>query len=167
MRMCLIPQAIDQDPYFRVTRDVAPRLGYLKPALIHSKFFPALQGHKTKMSGSVGTSSIFVTDTDEVIESKIMKHCFSGGKDNIEEHRKYGANLNVDVAYEYLRYMMEDDEELEKIGNKYKKGELLTGEVKKILIGELKHIIHNHQVQKSLVTDEIVKQFMDPTRFKK
>lgn len=166
MRMCLIPQAIDQDPYFRVTRDVAPRLGYLKPALIHSKFFPALQGHKTKMSGSVGTSSIFVTDTDEVIESKIMKHCFSGGKDNIEEHRKYGANLNVDVAYEYLRYMMEDDEELEKIGNKYKKGELLTGEVKKILIGELKHIIHNHQVQKSLVTDEMVKQFMDPTRFK-
>jgi tryptophanyl-tRNA synthetase len=39
---CLIPCAIDQDPYFRMTRDVAPRLGYLKPALIHSKFFPAL-----------------------------------------------------------------------------------------------------------------------------
>ena len=40
---CLIPCAIDQDPYFRMTRDVAPRLGYLKPALIHSTFFPALQ----------------------------------------------------------------------------------------------------------------------------
>ena len=37
-------QAIDQDPYFRVTRDVAPRLGWKKPALVHSKFFPALQG---------------------------------------------------------------------------------------------------------------------------
>ena len=24
---CLIPCAIDQDPYFRMTRDVAPRLG--------------------------------------------------------------------------------------------------------------------------------------------
>jgi len=46
---CLIPCAIDQDPYFRLTRDVAPRLGYLKPALIHSKFFPALQGPQTKM----------------------------------------------------------------------------------------------------------------------
>lgn len=32
-----------QDPYFRMTRDVAPRLGYYKPALIESKFFPALQ----------------------------------------------------------------------------------------------------------------------------
>lgn len=40
---CLIPCAIDQDPYFRMTRDVAPRLGQQKPALIESRFFPALQ----------------------------------------------------------------------------------------------------------------------------
>jgi hypothetical protein len=32
-----------QDPYFRMTRDVAPRIGYQKPALIESLFFPALQ----------------------------------------------------------------------------------------------------------------------------
>ena len=32
-----------QDPYFRMTRDVAPKLGYIKPALIESSFFPALQ----------------------------------------------------------------------------------------------------------------------------
>jgi len=32
-----------QDPYFRMTRDVAPRLKFPKPALIHSKFIPALQ----------------------------------------------------------------------------------------------------------------------------
>jgi tryptophanyl-tRNA synthetase len=47
---CLIPCAIDQDPYFRMTRDVAPRLRYMKPALLHSKFFPALQGENTKVS---------------------------------------------------------------------------------------------------------------------
>ena len=29
----------------RMTRDVAPRLGYLKPALLHSSFFPAMQAH--------------------------------------------------------------------------------------------------------------------------
>ncbi len=40
---CLIPCAIDQDPYFRMTRDVAPKLGQFKPALIMSEFFPALQ----------------------------------------------------------------------------------------------------------------------------
>uniref|UniRef100_A0A1X7UBG2 Tryptophanyl-tRNA synthetase n=1 Tax=Amphimedon queenslandica TaxID=400682 RepID=A0A1X7UBG2_AMPQE len=32
---CLIPCAIGQDPYFCMTRDVAPRLGYHKPALLH------------------------------------------------------------------------------------------------------------------------------------
>ena len=35
-----------------MTREVAPKLGYRKPALIHSKFFPALQGAGTKMSAS-------------------------------------------------------------------------------------------------------------------
>lgn len=40
---CLIPCAIDQDAYFRMTRDVAPRLGCKKPSLIHSKFFPGLE----------------------------------------------------------------------------------------------------------------------------
>merc|ERR1719360_406704 len=59
---CLIPCAIDQDPYFRLTRDVAAKLKYPKPALIHSKFFPALQGPGTKMSASIANSAIFITD---------------------------------------------------------------------------------------------------------
>ncbi|CAN0404194.1 unnamed protein product, partial [Scytosiphon promiscuus] len=42
-RPCLIPCAIDQDAYFRMTRDVAPRMKLKKPALIHSRFFPGLQ----------------------------------------------------------------------------------------------------------------------------
>ena len=60
---CLIPQAIDQDPYFRMTRDVAEKLGFRKPSCFHSKFFPALQGPKSKMNASVKDSAIFVTDT--------------------------------------------------------------------------------------------------------
>lgn len=40
---CLIPCAIDQDPYFRMTRDAAPRIGGYKPALVESRFFPALK----------------------------------------------------------------------------------------------------------------------------
>lgn len=59
----LIPCAIDQDPYFRVCRDVAPKLGYCKPALIHAKFFPALQGPGSKMSASIDSSAIFMNDT--------------------------------------------------------------------------------------------------------
>lgn len=112
---CLIPQAIDQDPYFRMTRDVAPRLGWRKPALIHSKFFPALQGHKTKMSSSSTTSTIMVTDTPKEIKTKINRYAFSGGQDTAEKQREMGANLEVDVPYEYLRFFLEDDAELEKV----------------------------------------------------
>jgi hypothetical protein len=32
-----------QDPYFRMTRDVAPKMGHKKVALLESRFFPALQ----------------------------------------------------------------------------------------------------------------------------
>jgi len=43
-RRCFVPQAIDQDPYFRLCRRVAEDLKWPKPACIHSKFLPALQG---------------------------------------------------------------------------------------------------------------------------
>ncbi len=68
---CLIPCAIDQDPYFRMTRDVAPRLNFPKPALIHSTFFPALQGSKSKMSASDPNSSIFLIDSPKDIKTKV------------------------------------------------------------------------------------------------
>lgn len=61
-----------QDPYFRMTRDVAPRIGYHKPTLLHSTFFPALQGAQTKMSASNPNSSIFLTDTPKQIKNKVL-----------------------------------------------------------------------------------------------
>lgn len=54
-----------------MTRDVAPRIGYPKPALLHSVFFPALQGAQTKMSASDPNSSIFLTDTPKQIKTKV------------------------------------------------------------------------------------------------
>jgi tRNA synthetases class I (W and Y) len=62
-----------QDPYFRTTREVAPALGYKKPALIESVFFPALQGDEGKMSASVANSAIFVSDSQKDIANKINK----------------------------------------------------------------------------------------------
>ena len=58
--------------FFRMTRDVAPRLGYIKPALLHSSFFPALQGAQTKMSASDANTSIFLTDTPKQIKVGVV-----------------------------------------------------------------------------------------------
>lgn len=69
---CLIPCAIDQDPYFRVCRDVADKLKFSKPSLIHSRFFPALQGSTTKMSASDENTAIFMTDTAKQVQKKLI-----------------------------------------------------------------------------------------------
>lgn len=43
------------------------------------------------------------------------KHAFSGGQATIEEHREKGGNCEVDISYQYLRFFLEDDEELKQI----------------------------------------------------
>jgi tryptophanyl-tRNA synthetase len=62
----LIPAAIDQDPYWRVTRDIAQKLGYYKPAQIHCRFLPGL-GPGGKMSASEPETSIFTMDVPELV----------------------------------------------------------------------------------------------------
>ncbi|XP_014226535.1 tryptophan--tRNA ligase, cytoplasmic [Trichogramma pretiosum] len=159
---CLIPCAIDQDPYFRMTRDVAPRLNHPKPALIHSSFFPALQGSKTKMSASDTNTAIFLTDTAKQIKNKINKHAFSGGRATVEEHRQFGGNCGIDVSYQWLRFYLEDDERLEEIRKGYTSGEILTGELKKELIEILQKLVADHQERKNKITSEVIKQYMLP-----
>ncbi|KFD71796.1 hypothetical protein M514_15906, partial [Trichuris suis] len=156
---CLIPCAIDQDPYFRMARDVAPKLGFLKPSMIYSTFIPSLQGAKTKMSASDPNSSIYLTDSAAQIKRKINKYAFSGGRDTTEEHRMFGGNCDVDISYQYLKYFLEDDEEIERLGIDYSSGALLTGELKKRLIDIVQKIVLEHNQRRERVTDETVKQF--------
>ncbi|KAI6189464.1 Tryptophanyl-tRNA synthetase [Aphelenchoides bicaudatus] len=146
---CLIPAAIDQDPYFRMTRDVAPRLKYVKPAMLYSTFLPALQGSQTKMAASDESSCIYLSDTPKQIASKINKHAFSGGQATAEEHRKLGGNCEVDTSFQFLRYFLDDDEN----------GEMLSGEMKKEAITLLQTIIGGFQERRKTITDETVKQF--------
>jgi len=161
---CLIPCAIDQDPYFRMTRDVAPRLNFQKPALIHSVFSPALQGAVTKMSASDQNTSIFLTDKPNEIKNKINRHAFSGGGATLEEHREKGGNCDVDVSYQYLRFFLEDSDRLEQIRQDYSSGKMLTGELKKELIGILQKIVEEHKQRRADLSDEIVNEFMTPRK---
>lgn len=156
---CLIPYAIDQDPYFRMGRDIAPRLKFLKNASLCSSFFPALQGFHSKMSSSSDTSAIFMTDTADQIKKKINKYAFSGGRATLEEQREKGANLEVDVPYQYLRFFMEDDEELAHIGAEYAAGRMLTGEVKGVCTGVLADFVKAFQERRAAITPEIYASF--------
>lgn len=159
---CLIPCAIDQDPYFRVCRDVASKLKYGKPSLIHSKFFPALQGSSTKMSASDDSSAIFMTDTPKQVMKKINKYAFSGGQISMEEHRRLGGNPDVDVPFQYLSFFKTDEAYLEDIAARYRSGEILSGEMKKICGEVLADFVKNFQENRKQISDAELDKFMKP-----
>lgn len=184
---CLVSYAIDQDPYFRMCRDIAHNLKsstrksdqpedltrdsdqpegsthtVLKPSSIITKFLPSLTGD-AKMSSTIlkhqPDVSIFMTDTPKSIQKKINKYGASGGKDTIELHREFGGDLDIDISYQYLRYFEPNDEKLEQIAKSYSSGEMLTGEIKKIMGTKVIELVKQHQEARSQITDDIMKEF--------
>ncbi len=155
---CLIPHAVDQDPHFRLTRDILPKLGHYKPASIQCSFLPPLAGIDGKMSSSKEETAIYTTDTPEMVRKKINKYAFSGGKDTLEEHRKYGGNPDVDISFQYLRMLLEeDDKKLAKIEHDYRSGKLLSGELKSIVIEKINSFLKEHQKKRKLAEKQISK----------
>lgn len=151
---CLIPCAIDQDPHFRVTRDVAPHLGYPKPALIHCKFFPSLSGYE-KMSASLPESSIYTTDDPKVARRKIS-NAFTGGQPTVELHRKLGGNPDICPIYHYLYYIFEeDDASIKKQYDDCRSGALLCGDHKKYLADKVNAFLKKHQENREKARDVI------------
>jgi len=156
----VVPVGIDQDPFIRLTRDVAVNkdINLEKPAALHSKFFPSLRGGE-KMSSSEGTM-ITLDDSPKEVERKIKKYAFSGGKDTIDEHRKKGGNPDIDVSFQYLKFIFEpDDKKLEKIYNDYKSGKMLTSELKEILIDKINDFLKEHQKKREIAKKK-VKEFL-------
>ncbi len=143
---CLIPNAIDQDPYWRIQRDIAESLGGYKTAAIHSKFIPPLTGMSGKMSSSDENSAIWLSDSPSQVKKKIMKYAFSGGQPTVEEHRKKGGNPDIDVCFNWLSIFLEpDDNKIKQIYDDYRAGKLLTGELKQITAEKLTSFLEEHQ----------------------
>jgi tryptophanyl-tRNA synthetase len=146
----VVPVGMDQDPHIRLARDIASRYkGYSFKELssTYHLFMPGLSGGK--MSSSDPTSFIALTDTPDEAAKKIKKYAFSGGKDTLEEHRKYGGNPDIDVSFQYLKYFFEpDDTKLKEIYDNYKSGKLLSGELKQILIDKMVPFLENHHKER-------------------
>lgn len=149
---CLIPAAIDQDPYWRVTRDIASKLGYYKPAQIHSRFLPGL-GKGGKMSASLPETCIFTIDPPEVAEKKIW-NAFTGGRSTESEQRKYGGDPSICTIYYYFYYLFEEsDEKMEELENECRSGKVLCGEHKKMLAERVKKFLREHQKKREKARD--------------
>ncbi|MGA3197800.1 MAG: tryptophan--tRNA ligase [Halobacteriota archaeon] len=150
----LIPCAIDQDPHFRITRDVAPKMGYYKPALIHSRFFPSLLG-LDKMSASIPETSIFTTDSPEEVRTKIA-NAFTGGRTTVQEQRDLGGVPDICAVYQYSFYLFEqDDKRALELREECLRGARACGECKNELADKVVQFLRHHQAAREQAQDRI------------
>ena len=151
----LIPAAIDQDPYWRITRDVAPKLGYYKPTAIHCKFFPGL-AEGGKMSASQPETCIFTTDTPKQAKKKIMS-AYTGGRATVEEQKELGGEPEKCIVYWYEYYLFEpDDKKLQQMKADCLGGKLLCGYCKKNLAEKVSEFIASHQERREKISKEMI-----------
>ncbi|HYK93642.1 MAG TPA: tryptophan--tRNA ligase [Thermoplasmata archaeon] len=152
---CLIPCGIDQDPHFRITRDIAEGLGYPKPALLHSQMLPGLLGQDRVMSttGDVPGNALFLNDSPKEIDRKI-RHAFTGGRATVEEQRRLGANPEICSVWAAWRSKFAPDEsEFNRITEGCRKGTLLCGECKGMLIDRVHSFLKDHAERREKAKD--------------
>ncbi|MEK6918102.1 MAG: tryptophan--tRNA ligase [Nanoarchaeota archaeon] len=157
----LVPVGIDQDPHLRIARDISQRIKppFIQLSSTYNIFIPGLGGGK--MSSSDPNSYIALTDSEKEVENKIKKYAFSGGRDTLEEHRKLGGNLDIDVSFQYLKFLFEeDDKKLKKIEQDYRSGKLTTGELKEITIEKINNFLKEHQKKRESAR-KLVGKFLD------
>ncbi len=116
----------DEDAHIRICRDIASRMGYEKPSILHATFLPGLDGEKMSKSKN---NAIFLKDNMEMVRVKI-KRALSGGQKTIEQHREVGGNPDLDMALQYLTKLFLNKDESERLISGYKKGEILSSEIK-------------------------------------
>jgi len=107
-------------------------MGLMPPCSTYHRFAVGLTGDK--MSSSQPETTIFMDEAFEDLERKI-KRSFSGGQPTIEEHRRLGGDCSKDVAFQYLQFFFEsDDDALLELKSEYESGRMLAGEMKQVCI---------------------------------
>ncbi len=144
---CLIPCGIDQDPHFRITRDLAEGMGYPKPALLHSQMVPGLLGESVmSTTGDRSDNALFLNDPPGVVERKV-RNAFTGGRATVEEQRRLGAVPEICSIWALWRTQFAETEtKFAEITEGCRSGKLLCGECKSQLLERVHHFYREHAV---------------------
>ncbi len=150
----LIPAGIDQDPYWRATRDIATKMGYYKPMALHSEFIPGLE-QGGKMSASKPNTTVFTTEHSKSAIKKI-KRAFTGGRATIEEQKRLGAEPGKCNVFAWYRSSFEkDDGALKKRWDDCSSGNLMCGPCKQELADRVVIFLEMHQQSREDVSDVV------------
>lgn len=118
---CVVIAGEDQDPFFRVARDIARRLGYTPPIILYTQTVPGLDG-TAKMSTSVPASRpIFLTDDITAI-TEAVNYIKLVGNGTTAELFERGSDLSIDIPYKIFHLFCRDDELMETVTEAYTRG---------------------------------------------
>jgi tryptophanyl-tRNA synthetase len=150
---CLIPAGIDQDPHFRITRDIADSLGYPKPSLLHSQIVPGLLGTKMSSGGNQKDNALFLNDPPKEVDRKV-RNAFTGGRSTVEEQRRLGATPEVCSVWALWRTRFARSEtEFVEVTEGCRSGSLLCGECKGKLLERVHPFLKEHQARREKARD--------------
>ncbi len=153
----VVPVGVDQDPHIRFTRDLAARFhnkyGFIPPASTYHKLIKALDGGY-KMSKRNPMSYFTLDEEPEVIAKKIF-YAFTGGQPTAEEQRKLGGNPEICPIYDlYLFHFFDRDEDVVRLYNDCRCGNILCGEDKARLTKIVTEFVKEHQRKKRQYIDK-------------
>ncbi|VVA96454.1 unnamed protein product [Arabis nemorensis] len=159
-----------QDPYFRMTRDIAPGLGYCKPALIESSFFPALKASTFLSSLELLHAYSLYNRPSCFSAIECLVHFSQGenGKMSASDPNSaiYVTDTAKDIKNKVNGAVSGGKDTVEKqilLGadlEEYGEGRMQTGAVKGRLVEVLTEMVERHHRARACVTDEMVDAFM-------
>lgn len=186
-RRCIVPCAVDQDPFFvlarrasrrvqAVVRGGLPTAGKQKgasvppPATVYTTFLQSLKGPSAKMSSSHEAGGVIhLSDNAETVARKVRK-AYSGGAATLAELEKRvkeggasggaAVNLNVDVGFQLLRFFSANDDLVKDVEERYVAGKVNSGEVKALAAKVVNdELLAPWRRRRESITVDVIKEF--------
>ena len=127
--------------------------GFMLPSSTYHSFLMGFQGGK--MSSSVPDSLIWFDDADKDVKKKIMG-AVTGGRQTLEEQKKFGGEPDKCAIYQLNKFHMEeDDTELKMMCEACKAGELMCGTCKKETLERVRAFLADFKEKRDEVAHKV------------
>ena len=158
-RQCIVICGIDQDPFFRLARKLAKKIGFKPPIVIYTKNIPGLNGIEKMSSSDPSPIPIYLSDSKKIIKEKIMK-ITNVGAGTLNELFEHGANIQKDIPFTLIKIFEPNTKKIALMEKAYTTGiifgstdykKLITQHGKNIIVRNGKAIITTFGVRMYLV----------------
>ena len=105
---CIVIAGIDQDPFFRLARGLARKMGFAPPIVLYTHSVPGLDGSEKMSTSVLDSNPIFLGESASSVAKKVSK-IRKVGAGSLDELFARGANLEIDIPYRLLTFFDESE----------------------------------------------------------